>query len=304
MLAQSLEVTAMLRARAPRSGLSTQFKCSVDWDRANPEELTFVYFTHGHQRDVFVSGPSESAKPYVLKAHRLESGAANPNRDEWNAYLQLHTIRRCLPVVYGYFEVNTLQGDVAVLLVERIGFTFAEFLEKSRVDAPTHASLSLVREAILRTYKAMREGAESGLLPLAWHVCNIGFTDDRLASRVVLMDWQNTHIPSATTPKERCEKAFKCFCRYLPGPHTYGPDDVSTKTGIERDNIIQWREVLTRMTHALMQWWSTNVTETGPMPSGDYSGELGSSLRQIIENPVDVPEPTPKRSRQWLSVLT
>ena len=45
------------------------------------------------------------------------------------------------------------------------------------------------------------------------------------------------------------------------------------------------------MTHALMQWWSTNVTETGPMPSGDYSGELGSSLRQIIENPVDVPEP-------------
>ena len=303
MRAQSLEVTAMLRARAPRSGLSTQFKCSVDWDRANPEELTFVYFTHGHQRDVFVSGPSESAKPYVLKAHRLESGAANPNRDEWNAYLQLHTIRRCLPVVYGYFEVNTPQGDVAVLLVERIGFTFAEFLEKFRVHAPTHASLSLVRQAILRTYQAMREGAESGLLPLDWHVCNIGFTDDRLASRVVLMDWQNTHIPSAATPKERCEKAFKCFCRYLPGPHTYGPDDVSTKTGIERDNIIQWREVLTRMTHALMQWWSTNVTETGPMPSGDFSGELGSSLRQIIEIPVDVPDP-PKRCRQSLSVLT
>ena len=304
MRAHSLEVTAMLRARAPGSGLSTQFKCSVDWDRANPEELTFVYFTHGHQRDVFVSGPSESAKPYVLKAHRLVSGAANPNRDEWDAYLQLHTFRRCLPVVYGYFEVTTLQGDVAVLLVERIGFTFAEMLEKFRVTAATHTSLSIVRWCILRICTAMREGAESGLLPLDWHVCNIGFTDDRLASRVVLMDWQNTHIPSATTPKERCEKAFKCFCRYLPGPHTYGPDDVSTKTGIERDNIIQWREVLTRMTHALMQWWSTNVTETGPMPSGDYSGELGSSLRQIIENPVDVPEPTPKRSRQWLSVLT
>ena len=84
MRAHSLEVTAMLSdARAPRSGLSTQFKCSVDWDRANPEELTFLYYTHGHQRDVFVSGPSESEKPYVLKAHRLESGAANPNRDEW-----------------------------------------------------------------------------------------------------------------------------------------------------------------------------------------------------------------------------
>ena len=218
-----------------------------------------------------------------MKAHRLESGAANPNRDEWDAYLQLHEFRRCLPVVYGYFEVTTIQDDVAVLLVERIGFTFAEMIEKFRVRAPTRGSLSLVLQAILRTYKAMREGAESGLIPLNWHVCNIGFTDTR-ASRVVLMDWQKTHIPSATTPKERCEKAIKCFCRYLPGPHTYGKDDVSTKTGIERDNIIQWREVLTRMTHALMQWWSTNVTETGPLPSGVHIGELGSSLHQIIVN--------------------
>ena len=50
---------------------------------------------------------------------------------------------------------------------------------------------------------------------------------------------------------------------------------------------------------------SRNVmAETGPMPSGDLSGELGSSLRQIIENPVAVPEPTPKRCRRSLSVVT
>ena len=277
----------MPRPRAPRSGLPTQFKCRVEWDRGNPDVLTFLYLTHGRQRDAFASCTSDGVYPYVLKAHRLESGAANPNHDEWDAFLQLHTLRPFLPEVYGYFEVTITHGDVALLLVERIAFTFAELLEKLRASAPTHATLSIVLSCILRTYTAMRGGAESGLFLQDWHVCNIGFTDTS-PSRMVLMDWQKTHIASATTTKERCENAFKCFCRYLPGPHTYGPDDVSTKTAIERDNILQWREVLTRMSDALMQWWSTNVSETGPLPSGDLSGELGSSLRQIIENPAGV----------------
>ena len=197
-LATTLSVTQKYGGLAPRSGMPKRFDCKVDWGQGNIETCSFVYYTSDRERDVFAEMTRSYAQSLtlVMKVHKLDSEGPNPNHDEWDSYLTLLSFRHRMPLVYGYFEVETQTGRVAVLLAERVAFTFEELLQTLRASAPTPATLIVVYACVLRTYTTMEQCAQEGLFEHDWHVANIGFTDTS-ASRMVLVDWQGNHIALA-----------------------------------------------------------------------------------------------------------
>ena len=241
--AVAFDIVEVFEGVCPRSNLSRHMRCLVDWGSNSIETLTFIYLASGRERDALV----EVAHPLVVKAHRVVEGATNANAEEWDSYLQLPVLRRILPTVYGYFEVAVPDGVVALLLVERVAFTLEELIRKLRESPPTPAALNIIKACVLRAYHTMVECARDGLFEHDWHIANVGFTDTS-ASRMVLVDWQKNHLANAVTPyRARWESAFRCFYKYLPGPHTYGADDITDKPAHVQAYILQWRAVLTRM---------------------------------------------------------
>jgi len=132
----------------------------------------------------------------------------------------------------------------------------------------------------------MKQCAQEGLFEHDWHIANIGFTDSN-ASKMVLVDWQRNHLaPAKVYYKKRWEKAFRCFYKFLPGPHTYLRNFTLDKLPPdEQSSYSQWSSVLTRMSKALKDWWDVCYVASHEMPSETQSKALEVTLREIIESP-------------------
>jgi hypothetical protein len=214
---------------------------------------------------------------YFLWVYRINSNA------EWDSYLQIATLRKILPIVYGYFEVPCAGGFVAVLLLERVAFTFDDFVRKSREYAPIRPTVDIIKACVLRVYHTLVECARDGLYAHDWHVANVGFTDTS-ASRMVLVDWQKNKLASADLSyRQRFEKALRCFIQFLPGPHMYGEDVIIDKAIDVQANIRKWRIVLTRMSSALQSWWDDVYSSGNLLPTAGQSATLEGSLLHIVD---------------------
>ena len=276
-----LIVTQTYGGPVARSGMPERFDCNVNWGQGKIETCSFIYYTSGRERDAF----AEATRSYVMKVHKLDSEGPNPNHDEWDSYLTLLSFRHIMPFVYGYFEVEVQSRRFAVLLAERLAWTFEELLQSYRKSPPTLPNLYIVHACVLSTYTTMKQCAQEGLFEHDWHIANIGFTDTS-ASKMVLVDWQRNHLaPARVYYKKRWEKAFRCFYKFLPGPHTYDRNfTLDNMRPAERASYLQWRTVLTHISKALEDWWDTTYVASHEMPSETQSKELDDTLRRIIES--------------------
>ena len=109
---------------------------------------------------------------------------------------------------------------------------------------------------------------------------------DDTAASMVLVNWEGHKLAKATTsPRQRMEKAFNVFIRYLPGAHTWCADDITSKPISVQSRISEWRRTLTVLSVALGQWWcswSAGAPRDDQLPADTDWDSLSDRLHVVI----------------------
>ena len=128
-----------------------------------------------------------------------QAGQTNQNLEEFKAWKSNHSLRRFLPTVYGYIEQEVNGKRVSFLIVGRMGFTFADLIDRVRLEPVAATALNLIVGAATQVVNTIVQAAEGGIAVHDWHVGNIGFSDNE-AAKPVLVDWEKMCLPAPRRP--------------------------------------------------------------------------------------------------------
>ena len=190
--------------KATNTGLSGQVICRTQWGEQPATEDVFEIFANGAKRDVFCT----QLQNFIVKAELCDSSGKNRNKEEWETYSSVPSFRAILPQVLGYFECEFGQKRLALLLVERIGVSFAHMLVQMQCNAVSAGSLGTVCQCTLRVVRQMRDIVAKDIRLYDWHIGNIGFMDIEGAPGK-LLDWEKNRPASAMESyRDRMSRAF------------------------------------------------------------------------------------------------
>ena len=119
--------------------------------------------------------------PWVVKMQVLE-GKRNHNKEEWDNFRNMRALSSLVPVTHGYAEAGIWDKDMSFLFLQRVGFTFAELVQRLSVNEPTASSMSLVAVASTTVVSTLVKSSCDGLRPYDWHIGNVACEDDDILS--------------------------------------------------------------------------------------------------------------------------
>ena len=280
--AVALTLTARSTRVSTKTGMAYECAGDITWHDGSTARDAFVLFACGRSREFWVA----TAGPWGFKCQEVgQAGTRDQNHEEWIAYRTSQSLRRFLPTVHGYFQQDCQDKRISLLLVDRVGFTFAELIKRVRLEPVSAGALNLFETASTRVVRTMFQAGEGGIAAHDWHVGNVGFSDNE-AAMCLLVDWDKNRPAYATQSFiERIENAFAGFCKHLPGPHTWGPDDISDHEPNVQARILAWRRILTSMSVTLRSWWTSwtaGAKRLDQVPSSQEWGHLADGFRKVI----------------------
>ena len=88
--------------------------------------------------------------PLALKAQLVEGDATDYNRKDWINYQRIDALRVLTPRAHGWAIAKMPIGDVSmsVLVVDRVGFTFREMMQKLAVGPVTRGNICVITKSI------------------------------------------------------------------------------------------------------------------------------------------------------------
>ena len=134
--------------------MPSNFDCVIQWRDGVEEFCRFDYIpdASGKKRDTFACEEIDYKRktPLALKAQLVEGDAMDYNRKEWMNYLSIGALRVLTPRAHGWAVAKIPGGDVrmSVLVVDRVGFTFREMMQKLAVGPVTRDNICLITKNI------------------------------------------------------------------------------------------------------------------------------------------------------------
>jgi hypothetical protein len=227
-------VKALSSDEVKNTSLPESMLVNIHWTDGTVDEDAFTFRGSGDTRDVFQS----ATKSWVFERPIMKPRERNNCKNEWELYMKNDVLRKVIPRCYGYAAVRMNGQNLVGLLVEKVAFTLDDSYRKVRKLEVSAERTTLVTHMIMRTVTHMTFMSGKGLYSLRdWHVANIAFdnvTHSDCSVEQKLIDWSGQCKESMKEPRDRMAGAMKAFITSLPGPHTWGNDDVSPVSEIEK----------------------------------------------------------------------
>ena len=182
-------------------------------------------------------------------------------------YNTMGTLSSVIPQTYGYVEVQIGDTDMSLLVVQRVGYTFALFMKSISKDKPTTGTMSMVTVAVLTVVQHLVHTAGAGLEPYDWHTGNVAFGDDEelilSCQGFKLIDWAGNHLaPAPIHRRARMDRAFMQFSGCFEDFAEWGTD-------CRVIEIVQmWHNFLRSIHRALRDWWTPPASMVGTQVPG------------------------------------
>ena len=253
--------------RMPRTGFPEEFTAKIQWDddRKTSQDVSFVYYKSGCNRDTFIA----KNHPWLLKGMCLvKRKKKKPNKhvenqclSEWVAYQEAEKLHEFLPEVYHYEEMHPEADTVAWLLMERLAFSWDELVEQLEVQTPCLQLYMMAVRAQCRIVEFYYEAAQKEVPLFDAHGGNLCFVDKTFTT-VRLVDWCfNDRIPTET-PQRVMAAAIEYFTRFSPGLHKHGKEGAAAaRAKLDslpeniQGNVLNWRVFLEALSKETMSWF-------------------------------------------------
>ena len=148
-VSEVVQVTAS--QKTPKCKIPYKFAANMTWTDGNVQIVWFNYHKSGNNRDTH----SADEFPWIIKTEPRDYFEMTHTRGEWQTYLAAGEVP--IPKCYGFFTVNIAGRDVELLVMDRIAFTLADFLDSMSRQVPTLLHLQLVRRLIMSTMVRSKE---------------------------------------------------------------------------------------------------------------------------------------------------
>jgi len=245
---------------------------------------TFTILHAGYHRVAYTTDDL----PWVVKMQNLDV-VRNHNKEEWDNSHRMRILSSLVPETHGYAEARIRDTDMSFLFLQRVGFTFAELVQRLSKKEPTETSMSMVAVAATTVVEDLVQAARDGLKPYDWHIGNVAFDDDDSILKLKnlkLIDWAGNNM--ATAPLSLRGRMHKAFVQFS------GCFKEFTQWGYAGDNANTaqiWHIFMSSLHHALKDWWSPWASiapgqDGDALPSGEQVHQLQYSLQNIVQGPV------------------
>ena len=240
-------------------------------------ELTthhFIVLSAGFHRVAYTT----QEMPWVIKMQVLE-GMRNHNQEEWDQFCSMPALRSVVPQTHGYAQAPIGDTDVSLLVMDRVGFTFADLVKMMSRYEPSTTSMFMVAVATKEVVWTIVRSTRGGLRAYQWHIENVAFKHDGSLS-VKLMNWADNRV--VTTHDSLRVRIHTALVQFSGGLH---PGNYAGKN----TNVpLVWNGFMNLMHQALNEWishWALiRLEQEGDaLPSDEEMNHLETILLEVVQ---------------------
>ena len=168
--------------------LPTKFTARILCSDGEMTTHNFIVLCAGFHRVAYTT----QEMPWVIKMQVL-GGTRNHNKEEWDQFCSMPALRSVVPETHGYAQARIGDTDVSLLVMDRVGFTFADLVKMMSRYEPSTTSMFMVAVATKEVVWTVVRAIRGGLRAYQWHIENVAFKHDGSLS-VKLMNWTDNRV--------------------------------------------------------------------------------------------------------------